>query len=126
LATNLRLSLQSGPYAAPLGRVYRIAAFALLAGEPEEYFLGWLRFYGKQMPVFDLNKVICETPTPEEYGSRIIVVDAPPGSPVSHVGLLAPGITDTVAADEPGVTPLDLDLYLQMLSTFIPAPPVQP
>ncbi len=125
MATNLRLCLQSGPYAVPLRRVYRIAAFALLAGEPEEYFRGWLRFYGKQMPVFDLNQVICETPTPEEYGSRIIVVDAPPGSPVSHVGLLAPGITDTVGADEPNVTPLDLDLYLQMLSTFIPTPPVQ-
>ena len=125
MATNLRLCLQSGPYAVPLGRVYRIAAFALLAGEPDEYFRGWLKFYGKQMPVFDLNQVICETPTPEEYGSRIIVVDAPAGSPVSHVGLLAPGITDTVGADEPGVTPLDLDLYLQMLSTFIPAPPVQ-
>jgi chemotaxis signal transduction protein len=126
LAINLRLRLQSGPHAVPLRRVYRIAAYALLAGEPEEYFRGWLRFYGKQMPVFDLNQVICETPTPEEYGSRIIVVDAPAGSPVSYVGLLAPGVTDTVAANEPDVTPLDLDLYLQMLSTFIPAPPGQP
>jgi hypothetical protein len=35
-------------------------------------------------------------------------------------------VTDTVAANEPDVTPLDLDLYLQMLSTFIPAPPGQP
>lgn len=126
MATNLRFRLQSGPHGVPLRRIYRVAGFAALTGEPEEYFRGWLQFYGKQTPVFDLNQVICETPTPEEYGSRIMLVDAPAGSAVPYVGLLAPGVTDTVAADEKEVTALDLDLYLQMLSTFIPAPPGQP
>jgi hypothetical protein len=127
LPTNLRFRLQSGPHAVPLKRVYRIAAFASLAGEPEEYFLGWLRFYGKWAPVFDLNRVICEAPTPEEFGSRIMLVDAAPDAPVPYIGLLAPGVTDTASPDDPGVTRLDLDLYLQMLSNFIPAlPSVQP
>jgi hypothetical protein len=107
--------------------VYRVAAFASLVGEPEEYFLGWLCFFGKWTPVFDLNQVICESPTPEDLGSRVVLVEAPPGSATPYIGLLAPGMTDTAAPDEPGVTTLDLDLYLQMLSTFIPPlPQVQP
>jgi chemotaxis signal transduction protein len=125
LPANLSLRLQSGPHAVPLTRVYRVAGFAALTGEPDEYFAGWLLFYGRQTPVFDLNRVICETPTPEEYGSRIIVVETGPGAPVPYIGLLAPGVTDTTAADDKDATPLDLDLYLQMLSNFIPAPPVQ-
>jgi len=126
MATSLRFRLQSGPHALPLGRIHRVAAFASLAGEPEEYFMGWLMFHGRQTPVFDLNRVVCETPTPEEFGTRIILVDAGPDAPVPYVGLLAAGATDTCAADDPGVTPLDVDLYLEMLSNFIPAPPEQP
>jgi len=123
LATCLHFRLQSGPHSIPLGRVYRIAGFAALTGEPEEYFAGWLRFYGQMVPVFDLNRVICEASTPEEFGSRIMLVEAPPGAPVSHIGLLAPAVTETVTANSPGTTPFDLDLYLQMLSNFIPAVP---
>lgn len=123
MAANLRFRLQNGLYAVPLKRVYRVAGFAALTGEPDEYFVGWLRFYGKQMPVFDLNRVLCEIPTPEEFGSRIILVDTAPGAPVPYIGLLAPGVTDTASANEADVTPLDLDLYLQMLSNFIPALP---
>jgi chemotaxis signal transduction protein len=125
LAANLRFRLQSGPHSVPLTRVYRVAGFAALTGEAEEYFAGWLRFYGKQTPVFDLNRVLCETPTPEEFGSRIIVVDAAPNAPVPYIGLLAPGVTDTVSDKDADVTPLDLDLYLQMLTNFIPTPPAQ-
>jgi chemotaxis signal transduction protein len=126
LSINLRFRLQDGSYAVPLKRVYRVAAFASLAGEPEDYFVGWLRFQGKWTPVFDLNQVVCESPTPEEIGSRIMLVEAEPGAPVPHIGLLAAGVTDTAAANEEGVTPLDLDLYLQMLSTFIPPFPQVP
>jgi len=126
MATSLRFRLQSGPHALPLGRIHRVAAFASLACEPEEYFMGWLMFHGRQTPVFDLNRVVCETPTPEEFGTRIILVDAGPDAPVPYVGLLAAGATDTCAADAPGVTQLDVDLYLEMLSNFIPAPPEQP
>ncbi|UWZ83419.1 chemotaxis protein CheW [Occallatibacter riparius] len=122
---SLRLRLQSGPHSVPLKRVYRVAGFAALSGEPDEYFAGWFRFYGKQTPVFDLNRVICETPTPEEYGSRILVVEAAPNAAVTYIGLLAPGVTDTTGADDRDVTPLDLDLYLQMLTNFIPTPPTQ-
>ena len=123
MATCLQFRLQSGPHSIPLGRVYRVAAFAALTGEPEEYFAGWLRFYGRMVPVFDLNRVICEVSTPEEFGSRIMLVEAPPSSPVPYLGLLAPAVTETVTANSPGTTPIDLDLYLQMLSNFIPAVP---
>ena len=127
MPTNLRFRLQSGLHAVPLKRVYRLAPFASLLGEPEEYFLGWMCFYGRWTPVFDLNQVVCDSPTPEELGSRVLLVDAAPGSAVPYIGLLAAGMTDTVASDDRGVTPLDLDLYLQMLSTFIPPlPQVQP
>jgi chemotaxis signal transduction protein len=125
LPANFRLRLQSGPHAVPLKRVYRVTGFAALAGEPDEYFLGWLCFHGRQTPVFDLNRVICETPTPEDYASRILVVEAAPDAPVPYIGLLAPGVTDTTGADDKDATLLDLDLYLQMLSNFIPAPPAQ-
>jgi chemotaxis signal transduction protein len=125
MATSLRFRLQSGPHALPLRRIYRVAGFASLTGEPDEYFLGWLAFHGRQTPVFDLNRVVCDAPTPEEFGSRIIVVEAGPDASVPYVGLLAAGVTDTCGADDPGVTPLDLDLYLQMLSNFIPEAPAQ-
>jgi chemotaxis signal transduction protein len=125
MATSLRFRLQSGPHALPLSRVHRVAGFASLAGEPDEYFVGWLTFQGRQTPVFDLNRVACDAPTPEEFGTRIILVEAGPGAPVPYVGLLAAGVTDTCSADDPAVTPLDIDLYLQMLSNFIPEPPAQ-
>jgi chemotaxis signal transduction protein len=125
MATNLRFRLQNGVHALPLGRVYRVAGFASLAGEPDEYFRGWLTFQGRQMPVFDLNRVVCETPTAEEYGSRIILVEAGPDSPVPYFGLLASGVTDTCGAEDPNVTQLDIDLYLQMLCSLVPAPPSQ-
>jgi chemotaxis signal transduction protein len=107
----------------PLGRVFRIAAYASLSGQPDEYFRGWLKFHGQLAPVFDLNQVVCESPTPEAYGSRILLVQTAPQSPVPYVGLLAPGVTDTTSGDDPEVAPLDLDLYLQMLSTMIPETP---
>jgi chemotaxis signal transduction protein len=125
MATNLRFRLHSGPHALPLRRVYRVAGFASLAGKPDEYFMGWLTFHGRQTPVFDLNRVVCETPTAEEFGSRIILVEAGPDSPVPYFGLLAAGVTDTCGADDPDVTPLDIDLYLQMLSSLVPVPPAQ-
>jgi len=123
MATSLRFQLQDGSHALPLRRIYRVAGFASLAGEPDEYFMGWLTFHGRQAPVFDLNRVVCETPTPEEFGTRIILVEAGPGAPVPYVGLLVAGATDTCAADDPAVKPLDIDLYLQMLSNFILTPP---
>ena len=123
MVTCLQFRLQSGLHSLPLSRVYRVAGFAALTGEPEEYFAGWLRFYGRPVPVFDLNRVVCEASTPEEFGSRIMLVEAPPGTPVPYIGLLAPAVTETVTANHPGTTPFDLDLYLQMLANFIPAVP---
>ena len=123
MATCLQFRLQSGPHSIPLGRVYRVAGFGALSGEPDEYFAGWLRYYSYTVPVFDLNRVICEASTPEEFGSRIMLVEAPPGAPVPYIGLLAPAVTETATANSPGTTPFDLDLYLQMLSNFIPAVP---
>jgi len=120
LTTCLHFRLQTGAYTLPLSRVYRVAAFAVLTGAPDEYFAGWLPFYGRMMPVFDLNRVVCEVSTPEDFGSRIMLVEAPPGAPVPCIGLLAPAVTQTVDSATPDTTPLDLDLYLQMLSNFIP------
>ena len=119
----LQFRLESGPHSLPLSRVYRVAAFAALTGEPDEYFAGWLWFYGRPVPVFDLNRVVCEAATPEEFGSRIMLVEAPPRSAVPYLGLLAPSVTETVTAIHSGTTPFDLDLYLQMLANFIPAVP---
>jgi len=125
MAMNLRFRLQSGAHAIPLERVYRIAGFASLSGVPDEFFLGWLKFRGGQVPVFDLNRVVCDAATPEEFGSRIILVETRENESVPCVGLLAAGVTDTCATEDADVQLLDLDLYLQMLSNFIPSPPAQ-
>jgi hypothetical protein len=100
-----------------------VAAFASLTGEPDEYFAGWLRYCGRMVPVFDLNRVICEASTPEEFGSRIMLIEGPAEARVPYIGLLAPAVTDTVAGDDPETAKLDLGLYLQMLVNFIPAAP---
>jgi chemotaxis signal transduction protein len=120
----LRLCLASGVYSVPLSRIHQIAGYATLTGEPEDYFLGWLTLRGEAVPVFDLNRVVCEHPTPEHFGSRILIVDAPAGAPTPLVGLLAAGLTDTVASAGVGdVAALDLDAYLPMLSLLIPPLP---
>jgi chemotaxis signal transduction protein len=126
MAMNLRFRLQSGVHAIPLQRVFRVAGFASLSGEPDEYFLGWLKYRGTNVPVFDLNRVVCDASTAEEFGSRIILVEMGENEIVPYVGLLAAGVTDTCAADDGGIQPLNLDLYLKMLLNFIPSPPAQP
>lgn len=123
MALHLRFRLQSGTHAVPLRSVHRVEGFAALDGEPQDYFLGWMRLHGRLAPVFDLNRIVCETPTPETFGSRIILLEAGPDAPVPFIGLLAAGVTDTISADDPGVKPLDLAGYLPMLYMLIPAPP---
>ena len=120
MPTNLRFRLHSGAHAIPLHRVYRVTGFASLVGEPDEYFLGWLNFHGRAVPVWDLNRIVCETPTPIQFGTRIILVETGWACSIAYVGLLAAGVTDTCAADDTSATPLDLDLYLQMLANLIP------
>jgi chemotaxis signal transduction protein len=119
----LRLRLDSGLFSIPLYRVHHLAGFATLSGEPEDYFLGWLTFHGDLVPVFDLNRIVCDAATPPNFGSRIILVAAPPSAPTPYLGLLAAGVTDTVAPGEPEVETLDLDSYLPMLYTLIPPVP---
>jgi len=118
----LRLRLDDGLHSIPLYRIHQLAGYATLSGEPEDYFLGWLTLHGAPVPVFDLNRVVCDQPTPENFSSRIVVLEAP-DSPTRYVGLLATGVTDTVASGEPEVEPLHLDLYLPMLYTLIPPLP---
>jgi len=126
----LRLRLDSGPCSIPLHRVHHLAGYATLAGEPEDYFLGWLTFHGDSVPVFDLNRVVCDQPTPEVFGSRILILAAAPESPTRLLGLLAAGVTDTLSPADPhhsDFPPLDLDAYLPMLYTLIPPlPKAQP
>jgi len=122
----LRLRLHSGPWSIPLHRVHHLAGYATLTGQSNDYFLGWLTFHGLQVPVFDLNRVVCDQPTPEHFGSRIMVLEAPSEAPTRYIGLLAGGLTDTVkvtaAAPHPDAPPLDIDSYLPMLCMLIPMP----
>jgi hypothetical protein len=124
----LRIGLASGPCSIPLHRVHHITGYASLSGKEDDYFLGWLTFHGQQVPVFDLNRIHCDEPTQERFGSRIILLPMGPGaSPEatgSYIGLLAAGLTDTVATNDPEVNPFDLDSYLPMLYALIPTPPV--
>ncbi len=119
----LRLRLSSGWCSVPLTQVHAVAGYATLTGEADDYFLGWLVFHGEQVPVFDLNRVVCEQATAESFGSRILLVDADEKAPVRLIGLLAGGMTDTVAIDEVGVEPLPLESYLRVLYPLIPESP---
>ncbi|HEX4757879.1 MAG TPA: chemotaxis protein CheW [Terracidiphilus sp.] len=124
MALQLRFRLQNGQHAIPLARVHSVAGYARLSGEADHYFRGWLRYHGEWTPVFDLNLVACEEPAPETFGTRIFLVAAGPDAPVRLIGLVAAGVTDTVAANDPDVTPFDLDRCLQMLVNLIPPAPV--
>ncbi len=117
----LRFALSSGTWSVPLYRLHHLAGYATLIGEAEDYFLGWLAMRGELVPVFDLNLVVCDQPTPERFGSRIMVLRAGPESPTRYIGLLAAGVTDTIALGVASVGPLDLDSYLPMLYTLIPS-----
>jgi chemotaxis signal transduction protein len=117
----LRLSLSSGIWSIPLHRLHHLAGYASLTGEAEDYFLGWLEMRGEPVPVFDLNLVVCEQATPENFGTRIMVLEATSKSPTRYIGLLAAGVTDTI--DRSAAEPLDLDSYLPMLCSLIPPPP---
>jgi chemotaxis signal transduction protein len=122
----LRFALSSGVWSIPLHCLHHLAGYAALTGTPEDYFLGWLAMRGEQVPVFDLNRVVCDQPTPEHFGSRIMVLKAGPESPSPYLGLLAAGVTDTVSPDAASVEQFDLDSYLPMLYTLIPAAPTEP
>jgi chemotaxis signal transduction protein len=122
----LRFALASGPCSIPLNRLHHLAGYATLTGEPDDYFLGWLKMRGEFVPVFDLNRVVCDRPTPESLGSRIMVVKASSESPAPYIGLLAAGITDTIESGSEGVEPFDPESYLPMLYSLIPPVPGQP
>jgi chemotaxis signal transduction protein len=117
--SGLRIALSSGVVALPLARVHHLAGYARLEGAAEDDFLGWLRFRADWVPVFDLNRVLCDEPAAERFGSRIVIVKAD-RAPVAYVGLLADGITETIPV---GDAPLDLDGFLPLLVSMIPAPP---
>lgn len=123
MALQLSFRLKSGEHAIPLARAHAIVGYAKLSGEKDDYFMGWLCFHGEPVPVFDLNRVVCEEPSPETFGTRIILVAAGDDAPVRLMGLLAAGVTDTVAAGETSATLLNLDNYLPMLVNLIPAVP---
>ncbi len=126
---GLRLRLSTGLCSIPLQRVHRVAGYATLSGVPDDYFLGWLLFQGEQVPVFDLNRVVCDQPTPEQFSSRIIICSTSQKAPTPLIGLLAAGLTDTVADDVSAtangetVEQLDVDSYLPLLYPLIPAIP---
>lgn len=122
----LRFALSSGTWSIPLHRLHHLAGYATLTGEPEEYFLGWLGMRGEQVPVFDLNLVVCDQPTPERFGSRIMILKTSPDAPTTYIGLLAGGVTDTVVLNAGSVERLDLDSYLPMLYMLIPPAPPEP
>jgi len=122
----LRFALSSGIWSIPLHRLLHLAGFATLAGEPEDYFRGWLAMRGELVPVFDLNLVVCDQPTLEHFGSRIMVLKTAPEAPTAYIGLLAAGVTDTVVLHAASIERLDLDSYLPMLYTLVPPLPLEP
>jgi chemotaxis signal transduction protein len=125
----LRVELASGLFSIPLQHVHHLAGYATLTpdptGESDEYFLGWLMLRGDWVPVFDLNRIVCDQPTPEVFGSRIIVLPTGgptngPAAPTPYIGLLGGGITDTLTPEQSkSVEPLNLDSYLPMLYSMI-------
>lgn len=117
----LRLRLSSGLHSLPLDRVHYVAGYATLTGGPDDYFLGWLSLHGEQVPVFDLNRVVCDEPTEENFGARIVVLNTDESASVAHIGLLAPEVTDTIAAEDEAATLIHVDAYLPMLYPLIPA-----
>jgi len=119
----LRFRLGSGVFSVPLHRVHHLVGYAALNGEPDDYFAGWLLFHGEHIPVFDLNRVICDQSTAETFGSRIMIIDTDGNAATPHIGLLAPELTNTVSPEETDVTTLHLDSYLPMLYPLIPVPP---
>jgi chemotaxis signal transduction protein len=119
----LRLALSSGVFSVPLHRLHHLAGYATLTGEPEDYFLGWLMLRGDWVPVFDLNRVACDEPTPEQFGSRILVLRAGAASRTPYIGLLAAQVTDTVSVKSPDIHALELDSYLPILYSLIPMDP---
>lgn len=125
MALQLRFRLHSGEHAIFLALVHSVVGYAKLSGESGDYFVGWLRFHGEWAPVFDLNRVVCEKPTPEVFGSRIILVPAGDRAPVRLIGLVAAGVTDMVAEGDAGVTLFDLDGCLPMLMNLIPPVPAE-
>jgi chemotaxis signal transduction protein len=119
----LRVELGDAVYGIALDRLDHLVGFCALAGEPDDYFRGWLRFRGRHIPVFDLNRILCDQPTPEVFGSRILIV--PGVKRPGGIGLLAPRATDTAILgdlEDSGVSlqELDLDSYLSMLEAMIP------
>ena len=125
-ALALRFELTFGACSVPLERLHHLAGYATLTGEPEDYFLGWLCMRGELVPVFDLNRVICDEPTPMHFGSRIMVLKASAKSPTRYIGLLASGITDTTEIGDESVERFDPDSYLPMLYPLIPPTPEAP
>jgi len=122
-SVGLRLTLDSGTFSIPLERIHHLAGYATLSGEPDDYFLGWLDFRGQPVPVFDLNRIVCDRASLPLMGTRILILDTAASAPVPFLGLLAGGVTDTVAPGDPGAPPLELDGFLPMLYTLIPEPP---
>jgi chemotaxis signal transduction protein len=123
MALQLSFRLKSGKHAIPLARVHTIVGNAKLKGESDDYFRGWLCFHGDWVPVFDLNRVVCEDPSPETFGTRIILARPNDIDPVRLIGLLAAGVTDTVAAGDTSAALFNLDDYLPILTNLIPDVP---
>lgn len=121
----LRARLSSGEFAMPVDRVLQIVGFAELSGEADELFLGWLTYRGEQIPVFDLNQAVCEQSSPRTFGSRIAIVEAGRGASARPIGLLTPGLTDTVARGTEDAELLPLDMYCSILLPLIPEAPVE-
>lgn len=122
MVVQLRLRLLCGTHSIPLQRVHHLTGFAALTGTPDEFFLGWLDFHGQAVPIFDLNRILCDLPSAEDYSSRILLIETPQARH-PFLGLLATEVTDTLAESDGDAVPLDLDTYLPMLSPLIPDTP---
>ena len=122
MVVQLRLRLLCGTHSIPLQRVHHLTGFAALTGTPDEFFLGWLDFHGQAVPIFDLNRVLCDLTSTEDFSSRILLIETPQARH-PFLGLLATEVTDTLVESDGDAVPLDLDTYLPMLSPLIPDTP---
>lgn len=124
--TVLQLKMPAGEYHLELQSIFRVAGVATLEGDADGSFMGWLCYQGEFLAVFDLSQLLDSGPSTLCFGSRILLVNAHPGSKTRHVGLLVEEVTDTMPLTAADGAPLNLTSILPMLQYLEPAKKPEP
>lgn len=93
-------------YALPAGAVDKVLPFAALKPLPGAVrgLAGVLNYQGQSVPVVDLGLLFQGVPTPEAFGSRIILCQAP-GLRSGRLGILVECVDGVSAVPEESFTP---------------------